>query len=95
MTFAERLTLLSRAYCGLCDAMLREAAPVARAHGFVIEVVDVDAQPALVETWDTLVPVLFLGAPQRGNELCHYHFDAERVRLALERERQRASLPGS
>ena len=93
MASSVRLTLLSRAYCGLCDAMLREATPVAQAQGLAIDVVDVDAHPALVEAWDTLVPVLFLGRPDRENELCHYHFDAERVLAALARQRERASLP--
>jgi hypothetical protein len=78
------LTLLSRAYCSLCDAMLREATSVARARGLTLDVIDVDAHPALVQAWDTLVPVLFLGAPDPANELCHYHFDAERVNAGLE-----------
>jgi len=81
------LTLLSRAYCSLCETMLREAAPVATAYGLSIEVVDVDAHPALVERWDTLVPVLFLGAPELDHELCHYHFDAQRVSKAVEQSR--------
>ncbi|HZQ59926.1 MAG TPA: glutaredoxin family protein [Casimicrobiaceae bacterium] len=88
-----KLSLLSRAYCSLCDAMLREAAPVAQAHGMAIDVIDIDAHPALLEAWDTLVPVLFLGEPAGGNELCHYHFDAGRVRAALARIRRGAALP--
>jgi hypothetical protein len=27
--------------------------------------------------------VLFLGPPEAGNELCHYHFDPARVSTAL------------
>lgn len=81
------LILLSRAYCSLCDAMAREAAAVASTYGLRVEVIDVDAHPALLERWDTLVPVLFLGTTEPEHELCHYHFDAQRVRAAVERSR--------
>lgn len=81
------LTLLTRAYCSLCDEMLREAASVARAHGMPLDVIDVDGRDDLVARWDTLVPVLFLGPPEPDNELCHYHFDAARVTAAVARTR--------
>jgi len=77
------LTLLGRAYCSLCDEMLRAAEPIAAAHGARVDVIDIDAHPSLLERWDTLVPVLFAGAPEPANELCHYHLDAVRVRSAL------------
>jgi len=44
-------------------------------------VVDVDADPALVERFDELVPVLF-GDPAEP-ELCHYFLDAAAVRRYL------------
>ena len=51
-----------------------KAFPLAADHQ--IDVIDVDADPALVEQYDELVPVLFAarsgGQPQR---LCHYFFD--------------------
>lgn len=81
------LTLLTRAYCSLCDEMLREAASVARANGMPLDVIDVDGRADLVARWDTLVPVLFLGPAESDNELCHYHFDASRVSDALARAR--------
>jgi len=80
---SSRLTLLSRAYCSLCDAMQEAAAPVAVVHGLSLEVIDIDAHPRLVATWGDLVPVLFLGEPAAANELCHYHYDAARVQAAL------------
>jgi len=47
---------------------------------FGIEVLDVDADPALVAKYDELVPVLLDG---EGRELCHYHLDAAKVREYL------------
>jgi hypothetical protein len=77
-----RFTLYSRSYCHLCDDML-EALRAMQAPGqqFRIDVVDVDADPALVARFDELVPVLFgdLAAP----ELCHYFLDPEAVRSCL------------
>ena len=45
---------------------------------FEVDVVDVDADEALVARFDELVPVLYgdLSKP----ELCHYFLDAEAVR---------------
>jgi len=47
---------------------------------FVIEVLDVDADPALEAKYDELVPVLVDG---EGRELCHYFLDAAKVREYL------------
>jgi thioredoxin reductase (NADPH) len=84
------LTLLSRAYCHLCDEMLAGLAPIARAHGASVVVVDVDAPAhvALEAQWGESVPALFAGSPEGGTLLCHYRLDAARVEAAL-----RASEP--
>ena len=47
---------------------------------FGIEVVDVDADPALEAKYDVLVPVLVDG---EGRELCHYFLDEAKVREYL------------
>ena len=47
---------------------------------FDVEVVDVDADPALEAKYDELVPVL---ADEEGGELCHYFLDAAKVREYL------------
>ena len=47
---------------------------------FDIEVVDVDADPALAAKYDELVPVLVDG---EGHELCHYFLDVAKVREYL------------
>jgi hypothetical protein len=79
-----QLTLLSRAYCHLCDEMREALAPLAiRAGAHVVEL-DVDADPALEAKFGDLVPVLLLGGVDGGVELCHYALDVARVRAALE-----------
>ncbi|MDG0027088.1 glutaredoxin family protein [Trinickia sp. Y13] len=76
---APSLTLYSRSWCHLCEEMLTELEPLARAFGASVEVLDVDADPALVERYDELVPVLVY----EGVELSRYRLDVERVRAAL------------
>ena len=70
------LTLISRAYCHLCHEMERELRSFAQDSGCTIDVVDVDAIPELVARYDELVPVLLHG----DEVLCHYFFDATKVR---------------
>lgn len=80
--FTLQFTLYSRSYCHLCEDML-EALKAMQAAGqqFAIDVIDVDADPALLERFDELVPVLF-GDPA-APELCHYFLDPEAVRSYL------------
>lgn len=76
---AARFTLYGRGYCHLCEDMLaalQAMAPVGRP--FEVEVIDVDADPALVARFDELVPVLY-GDPE-GEELCHYFLDPAAAR---------------
>jgi len=77
------LTLLSRAYCHLCDEMRDALAPIALRHGVAVIDLDVDADAALEARFGDLVPVLLLGAPEDGVELCHYRLDAPAVEAAL------------
>ncbi len=78
-----RLTLLSRAYCHLCDEMREARAPLAGRTP--VDVIDVDApgHAALEALWGDAVPVLFAGAPAPANELCRYRLDPARVAAAL------------
>ena len=81
---AMQFTLYSRSYCHLCedmlDALRKLQPPGVR---FEIDVVDVDADEALVARFDELVPVLYgrLDEP----ELCHYFLDAAAVQSYLAR----------
>ena len=78
-----RLTLLTRAYCHLCDTMRDALLPLARAHGAIVVECDVDADPALETTYGDRVPVLLQGDAEAGIVLCHYHLDRARVISAL------------
>lgn len=78
-----RLTLLTRAYCHLCDTMRDALTPIARKHGATIQELDVDADPVLEEIYGERVPVLLLGEVDDAQVLCHYHLDRARVTDAL------------
>jgi thioredoxin reductase (NADPH) len=82
---AMKLTLLSRAWCHLCDEMLDALRPLAAAGGASLDVIDIDApaNAALEAAWGDKVPVLFAGAPGADTLLCHYHLDRRRVAAAL------------
>ena len=78
-----RLTLIGRSYCHLCEDMraaLDAALISAGEAGRSAEIVelDLDAHPALEERYSVWVPVLVLGEPETGVEICHYHFDLNR-----------------
>ena len=95
MTERAQLTLLTRAYCSLCDEMQHEATLVAQRAGLRLDVIDIDARDDLLPEWDTRVPVLFLGSPAPERELCHYTFDRARVHEAIARGfDERVASPG-
>lgn len=66
------LTLYYRYHCGLCEEMWRELERLRPALGFELQVVDVDAEPALEEAYGEQVPVL---CGPDGRELFHYFID--------------------
>jgi Glutaredoxin-like domain (DUF836) len=70
-----KVTLLVRAYCHLCDEMRAELAPLLVSTKATVELLDVDADPALETLWGDKVPVLLGG----GRELCRYRLDAPAV----------------
>ena len=79
---ALHFTLYSRSYCHLCDDMLVALRGLLADHHIDpqtvrIDIIDVDADEALVARFDELVPVLF-GSPD-GPELCHYFLDVAAV----------------
>lgn len=79
-------TLYSREYCHLCDDMREALAQFVGAIPHQISMIDVDQDPALLQDYDELVPVLFgcksddefINGP--GQELCHYFLDIEKVK---------------
>ena len=76
-----KLTVLSRAYCHLCEDMIAALKQFQGRYQFEIEVIDVDSTPRLEEKWGDKVPVLLDGE----RELCHYHLDIEAVDARLAR----------
>jgi thiol-disulfide isomerase/thioredoxin len=78
------LTLFSRAYCHLCDDMLDALEPLAKRFDARIVVRDVDADDELERRYGERVPVLMLGSPPSGRELCHYKLDTDAVLRALD-----------
>jgi Glutaredoxin-like domain (DUF836) len=90
-----QLTLLTRAYCHLCDDMREALAPLAARHGARVDEIDVDGDAELESRWGDFVPVLLLGG-RDGVELCHYALDAAHVERALAahgQSRGRGGLP--
>lgn len=75
-------TLYSRSYCHLCDDMLNALRALLDCEcGYVIEVLDVDGDEALVALYDELVPVLFgIKNGQPAVQLCHYFLDEAQVK---------------
>ena len=70
--------IYSRSYCHLCED-LRLALLAAMGERVIhVEMIDVDADPELVQRYDERVPVL-MGRDAAGQwqRLCHYHFDAQ------------------
>jgi hypothetical protein len=80
------LTLLTRAYCHLCDEMRAALRPLVAGRRVKVVEIDVDADPVLEARYGDLVPVLLDGDAD-GETLCHYHLDRAAVRAALERAR--------
>ena len=56
-------------------AALTTLAAPAGPHSFTFDVIDVDADPTLVEKYDELVPVLV----HDGQEVCHHFLDRDAV----------------
>lgn len=80
-----QFTLYSRSYCHLCDDMLAALQAALRVdgagHAFTVQVLDVDADDALVAQYDELVPVL-VGRKAGGAEqqICHYFLDHAKLK---------------
>ena len=73
---APRLTLVQRHDCGLCEAMQRELAALARTLALPpLEVVDVDSDGELLRRHGLEVPVLLLD----GSVVCRHRLDREEL----------------
>jgi thiol-disulfide isomerase/thioredoxin len=76
--------LFSRSYCHLCEDMLHALQVLGSEYRFTVEVIDVDADPLLVERYDELVPVL-IGSKEGAadQKLCHYFLNEAAVRAFM------------
>lgn len=84
--------LYSRSWCHLCDDLLHALRELT-GDAWPIKVVDVDADPALVDLYDELVPVLVgcrTGWP--NEQICNYFLDENAVRAFLARAGVSAGL---
>ncbi len=73
------LTLYTRLYCHLCEAMLGALRALQPELGFELEAVDIDADAALVARYNEAVPVLCLGE----REICRHFLDEAALRACL------------
>lgn len=73
------LTMIVRRDCHLCADMRVVLDEWAEELRFTVKELDVDADPALLAAYDTLVPVLLRGE----EEICHYFLDLVALRAAL------------
>ena len=77
-------TIYARSYCHLCEDMLHALEQYRSHYAFTVEMVDVDADDALVARYDELVPVLIGShAGQEPRQLCHYFLDPNQVEQFL------------
>ena len=73
-------TVLSRAECSLCEQLLTELAEeLSPAAAALVQVVDIDQDPALVKKYGHRIPVLLAD----DEFVCDYRLDRERVRLLI------------
>jgi len=74
------LTLYYREHCHLCDAMRKALVAFTRKHPDISwREIDIDRDTALIERYDTKVPVLC----SDRHEICHFFFDEPAMVAAL------------
>jgi hypothetical protein len=78
---SQRLTLITRVDCHLCDVAKEAIARVAAAAGVGWEELDVDADPVLQEEYWDRVPVILLDGKEHG----YWRVEEERLLRDLAR----------
>jgi glutaredoxin len=74
-----RVTVVSRANCHLCDEAKEAVARIATELGVGWTEVDVDGDPALLDEYSDLVPVILVDGKMHG----YWRVEEERLRRAL------------
>lgn len=81
MSAAITVTLYTRVRCHLCDDAKAVLEAVQREHPFTLDVVDIDADPALVALYTDEVPVVAVA----GRKAFKYRVDADALKAKLAR----------
>lgn len=71
----RKLTVYSRTWCHLCDAMLADLRTLQVSIPLEIEIIDVDTDPLLESRYGDDVPVL----AENGQEICRHHLDLRKL----------------
>jgi glutaredoxin len=77
---AARVTVVSRVNCHLCDVAKEAVARVAEQAGVGWSEVDVDSDPALLDEYSDLVPVILVDGKMHG----YWRVEEDRLRHALQ-----------
>jgi glutaredoxin len=80
---AERVVVLTRQGCHLCDEAIAKVAAVCAETGEAYAVVDVDSDPELQRRYTDQVPVIFVDRAQHD----FWRVDPVRLKAALKRAR--------
>src|SRR5262245_54111333 len=78
------VTLYSRPGCHLCEEAKEQIAPLLKSAGARLRVVNIDAQPELVELFNEEVPVIFLGR----RKVAKYRVDLHQLRKQIDEARR-------
>ncbi len=76
-----RVTVVSRVDCHLCDVAKEAVERIAAEEGVLWTSVDVDADPALLDEYSDLVPVILVDGKMHG----YWRVEEDRLRAALRR----------
>jgi len=76
-----RVTVVSRVDCHLCDVAKEAVERIAAEEGVSWTSVDVDADPALLDEYSDLVPVILVDGKMHG----YWRVEEDRLRAALRR----------
>ncbi len=76
---AERVTVLSRTGCHLCEDLIAELEPFCGRRSVGLDVVDVDSDPELASRYGQRIPVVLVDR----REVCAVRLDEEALLRAL------------
>ncbi|MCW8934586.1 MAG: glutaredoxin family protein [Gammaproteobacteria bacterium] len=72
-------TVYSRMGCHLCEDLLQQLTQLQQTHDFIVNEVDVDSSPQLIEQYGLQVPVVTCNDEQ----ICHYFLDQAAILQVL------------